>query len=90
MFPAEALEFASWVAKGRALEVIHEEFEAEWGRPEEMGLSWASDSDLDSDSDSDSVGGGSDDDYGVGGDDGMIEILLEEDSLIEIDISRCR
>jgi len=91
VFPAEALEFASWAAKGRALEVIHEEFEAEWGRPEEMGLSWASDSDLDSDSDSGS--GGSDDD-GVGGggegEDGMIEILLEEDSLIEIDISKCR
>jgi hypothetical protein len=68
--------------------VIHEEFEAEWGLPEEMGLPWDSDSDLDSDSDS-----GSDDGYGGrGGDceDGMIEIELEEDSLIEIDIFRCR
>ena len=85
VFPAEALEFASWAAKGRALEVIHEEFEAEWGRPEEMGLSWASDSDSGSGgSDDDGVGGGGE------GEDGMIEILLEEDSLIEIDISRCR
>jgi hypothetical protein len=85
VFP-ELLEFASWAAKGRALEVIHEEFEAEWGLPEEMGLPWDSDSDSDPDS-------GSDDGYVRGGgdaDDGMIEIELEEDSLIEIDISRCR
>lgn len=77
-------EFASsWAAKGRALEVIHEEFEAEWG-PEEMGLTWTSDSD------SDSYSGSDDDvdDYRDG--DGMIEIELEEDNLIEIDISKCR
>ncbi|KAG8099674.1 hypothetical protein GUJ93_ZPchr0013g34124 [Zizania palustris] len=69
-------EFASWAAKGRALEVIHEEFEAKWG-PEEMGLPWTSDSESASYS-------GSDDG------DGMIEIELEEDNLIEIDISKCR
>jgi hypothetical protein len=77
-------EFASWAPKGRALEVIHEEFEAEWG-PEEMGLPWTSDSDSDSRSGSDDY-----DDGGGLGEYGMIEIELEEDNLIEIDISRCR
>jgi hypothetical protein len=72
-------EFASWAPKGRALEVIHEEFEAEWG-PEEMGLPWTSDSDSDTD----------DGAAGLLGEYGMIEIELDEDNLIEIDISRCR
>ena len=79
-------EFASWAPKGRVLEVIHEEFEAEWG-PEEMGLPWTSDSDSDSCSGSDDYDGGG----GGGGEEyGMIEIELEEDNLIEIDISSCR
>ncbi|KAL5197237.1 hypothetical protein ABZP36_000749 [Zizania latifolia] len=72
-------EFASWAAKGRNLEVIHEEFEAEWGA-EEMGLPWTSDSE------SDSYSGSDDDDHDS---DGMIEIELEDDNLIEIDISKC-
>lgn len=76
-------EFASWAPKGRALEVIHEEFEAEWG-PEEMGLPWTSDSDSDSGSDDYYGGGRGREEYG------MIEIELEEDNLIEIDISSCR
>jgi hypothetical protein len=85
-FPEPPELFASWAAKGRALEVIHEEFEVEWGRPEEMGLPW-------DDSDSDSDCDGSDTDSGSGSDDdgsGMIEIELEDDNLIEIDISKCR